>query len=70
MSRTRCTGALVDALQRHGVHVRWRNIVTLRRWFGRQLANKLLRAEFQSYKPDVVIAFFRDLPQALLAVTV
>ena len=31
MSRTRCTGGLVDALQRHGVEVRWRNLVTMRR---------------------------------------
>ena len=65
MSRTRCTGALVDSLRRHGVEVRWRNLVTLRRWFGAQIANKLVRAEFRSYKPDVVFVFFRDLPQPL-----
>jgi hypothetical protein len=65
MSRTRCTGGLVDALRRHGVEVRWRNMVTWRRWFGRQMANRLVRAEFKSYRPDVVFVFFRDLPIAL-----
>lgn len=67
MSRTRCTGALVESLRRHGVEVRWRNLVTWRRWFGAQMANKLLRSEFRSYKPDVVFVFFRDLPQVLLS---
>ncbi len=67
MSRTRCTGALVDALRRHGLDVRWRNLVTSRRWFGTQFAHKLARAEFRSYRPDVVFVFFRDLPQALLS---
>ncbi len=65
MSRTRCTGALVDALQRHGVEVKWRNLVTLRRWFGPQLANRMARAEFRRFKPDVVFVFFRDLPAVL-----
>ncbi|MFN3244541.1 MAG: glycosyltransferase [Planctomycetota bacterium] len=65
MSRTRCTGALVDSLRRHGVEVRWRNLVTWRRWFGTQIANRLARAEFRTYKPDVVFVFFRDLPLAL-----
>ncbi len=66
MSRTRCTGALVDALREHGVEVRWRNMATLRRWFGSTLAIKVARAEFRSYRPDVVFVFYRDLP-ALLA---
>jgi len=65
MSRTRCTGALVDALERHGVEVRWRNMVTLRRWFGRSLANRLARAEFRRFRPDTVFVFFRDLPLLL-----
>ncbi|HEB54222.1 MAG TPA: hypothetical protein ENI87_13295 [bacterium] len=67
MSRSRCTGALVDALRSHGVEVRWRNLVTWRRWFGSQIAHKLARAEFERYRPDVVFVFFRDLPQALAA---
>lgn len=65
MSRTRCTGALVDALRRHGVEVRWRNLVRWRRWFGQQVTNRLCRAEFRRYQPDVVFVFFRDLPLAL-----
>lgn len=65
MSRTRCTGALVDGLRRHGVDVRWRNLVAWRRWFGMQAAHRLCRAEFRRYKPDVVFVFFRDLPLAL-----
>lgn len=67
MSRTCCSGALVDALRSHGIEVRWRNLVTWRRWFGTQMAHKLARAEFRRYKPDVVFVFFRDLPQALAA---
>ena len=67
MSRTRCTGALVDSLQRYGVEVRWRNLVTWRRWFGTQVANKLCKAEFERFQPDVVFVFFRDLPLALMS---
>jgi hypothetical protein len=65
MSRTRCTGALVDALERHGCEVRWRNLVTWRRWFGQKLANRMARAEFKRFKPDTVFAFHRDLPLLL-----
>jgi hypothetical protein len=65
MSRTRCTGALVDALRRHGVEVRWRNLVTMRRWVGTQMAHRLARMEFRRFKPDVVFVFFRDLPAVL-----
>lgn len=65
MSRTRCTGALVDSLRRHGVEVRWRNRVKWRRWFGTQIANRLLAADFKNYKPDTIVVFFRDLPQVL-----
>ncbi len=65
MSRTRCTGALVDAWREHGVEVRWRNMATLRRWCGPSLALKLARAEFRSFRPDVVFVFFRDLPAVL-----
>ena len=65
MSRTRCTGALVDALRRHGVEVRWRNRVKWRRWFGTQIANRLLASDFKNYKPDTIFVFFRDLPQVL-----
>jgi hypothetical protein len=67
MSRSRCSRALIDALRRHGVDVRWRNLVTLRRWFGQGFANRYARAEFQRFKPDLVFVFFRDLPAALAA---
>jgi Glycosyl transferases group 1 len=66
MSRTRCTGALVDALREHGVEVRWRNMATLRRWLGSDLAQKVARADFERYRPDMVFVFFRDLPRQLL----
>ncbi|MCA8974777.1 MAG: glycosyltransferase, partial [Planctomycetes bacterium] len=66
MSRTRCTGGLVDALREHGVDVRWRNLAAWRRWFGPRIALKMARAEFKRYRPDTVFVFFRDLP-ALLA---
>lgn len=67
MSRTRCSGALVEGLREHGVEVRWRNLTTWRRWFGAATANRLARAEFRRFKPDVVFVFFRDLPPLLAA---
>jgi spore maturation protein CgeB len=66
MSRTRCTGALVDALREHGLEVRWRNMATLRRWLGSDLAIRWVRSEFRRYRPDLVFVFFRDLPRALV----
>ena len=67
MSRTRCTGALVDALRQHGVQVRWRNLASWRRWFGTDAANRIARAEFRRYQPDAVFVFFHDLPPVLAA---
>ncbi len=67
MSRSRCSGALVDSLRRHGVEVRWRNLVTWRRWFGSQLAHRLARAEFRRFAPDTVMVFNTDLPPQLAA---
>jgi len=66
MSRTRCSGAIVEALREHGVDVRWRNLASWRRWFGQRMAMRMARAEFRRYRPDTVFVFFRDLP-ALLA---
>lgn len=66
MSRTRCTGALVDALREHGLQVRWRNLATWRRWLGRDAAARLARVEFRRFRPDLVFVFFRDLPRVLL----
>ena len=65
MSRTRCTGALVESFRAHGVTVRWRNLATLRRWFGAGVAHRAARAEFRRFRPDVVFVFFRDLPAVL-----
>lgn len=67
MSRSRCTGALVDSLRRHGVQVRWRNLVTWRRWFGTQMALRLARLEFRTFRPDTVMVFNTDLPPQLAA---
>lgn len=66
MSRTRCTGALVDGLREHGLQVRWRNMATLRRWLGYEGSLRWARREFRRYRPDLVFVFFRDLPPALL----
>lgn len=66
MSRTRCTGGLVDALESHGLHVKWRNMATLRRWLGTDRALRRARKEFASFRPDLVFVFCRDLPMALL----
>ncbi|HZN41921.1 MAG TPA: glycosyltransferase [Planctomycetota bacterium] len=65
MSRTRCTGALVESFRAHGVTVRWRNLATLRRWLGVSMAHRAARAEFRRFRPDVVFVFFRDLPAVL-----
>jgi spore maturation protein CgeB len=67
MSRTRCSGGLVDALREHGLEVRWRNMATMRRWLGQRLAQKFVRSEFRRWQPDLVFVFFRDLPRQLLA---
>jgi hypothetical protein len=66
MSRTRCTGGLVDALESHGLQVKWRNMATLRRWLGNDRALRRARKEFATFRPDLVFVFCRDLPMALL----
>lgn len=65
-SRSRCTGALVDALRRNGLDVRWRNLSKIRRWFGRRGALARIRSEFERWQPDLVFVFFMDLPEVLL----
>lgn len=65
MSRTRCTGALVESFRAHGVTVRWRNLAKVRRWLGVGMAHRVARAEFRRFRPDVVFVFFRDLPVVL-----
>ena len=65
MKRTRCTGALAEALERHDLDVKWVNMATLRRWL-RPLANHVARKIAERYEPDLVFVFCRDLPRPLL----
>ena len=67
MSRSRCSGALVDAMREHGLEVRWRNLAKWRRRFGRALTTRLAHREFRRYRPDLVFVFLKDLPPLLLA---
>lgn len=66
MSRSRCTGGLVEALRAHGLQVRWLNRATLRRWLGERGADSWIRRTMNSSRPDMVFVFWRDLPLALL----
>lgn len=66
MSRTRCTGGLVNALRRHDLDVRWLNMATLRRWVGSDLAGRWAEREFATFEPDLVFVFCRDIPLPLL----
>lgn len=66
MSRSRATGGLVEALRSHELDVRWLNIATLRRWFGRDMAIRHARRTFSRFQPDIVFVFCRDLPFSLL----
>jgi len=67
MSRTRCTGALVDGLHRHGLSVRWQNFSTVRRWLRNpRHAYAWVRRTYDRFQPDMVMVFCRDLPLPLL----
>ena len=66
MSRSRCTGGLVDALRRHGTTVRWVNMATLRRWMGREQATRRALAIHARFAPDLIFVFCCDLPVELL----
>jgi len=66
MSRTRCTGALVDAWESTGAEVRWINMAKVRRWLGRGMARDHARRVFRRFEPDLVFVFCRDLPLNLL----
>jgi spore maturation protein CgeB len=66
MSRTRATGGLVEALESHGLDVKWMNMATLRRWLGPRRALSWARGTFERYSPDLVFVFCRDLPLELL----
>lgn len=67
MSRTRCTGALVDGLHGHGLSVRWQNFSTVRRWLRNpRHAHAWVRRTYEQFQPDMIMVFCRDLPLALL----
>lgn len=66
MSRSRATGGLVEALRGQDMQVRWMNLATHRRWFGRSAAIRNARRTFRRFKPDIVFVFCRDLPFSLL----
>lgn len=67
MSRSRCTGALVEAMRSHGLEVKWLNLAKLRRRVGTKLAWAWARAVHRSYQPDLVFVFHTALPAELLA---
>ena len=66
MSRSRCTGALVEALRHQGLQVRWHNMATSRRWLGRPRAESRVRRAWRRTRPDLVFVFGQDLPRNLL----
>lgn len=66
MSRSRCTSGLVEALRGHHLQVKWLNRATLRRWLGERGADSWIRRTMNSYRPDLVFVFWRDLPLELL----
>lgn len=66
MSRTRCTGALVDAWRESGAEVRWINMSTLRRWVGGKASQAWASRAFERFRPDLVFVFCRDLPVELV----
>ncbi len=66
MSRTRCTGALVEALRHHGVQVSWYNMATMRRWLGSRGAASWARGAWRRKAPDLVFVFGQDLLRPLL----
>lgn len=67
MSRTRCTGALVDGLHGHGLSVRWQNFSTVRRWLSNpRHAHAWVRRTYEKFQPDMIMVFCRDLPLPLL----
>ena len=66
MSRTRATGGLVEALEGAGIEVRWVNIAKLRRWIGRKLALRRVAQIYESFAPDLIFVFCRDLPRPVL----
>lgn len=65
-SRTRCTGALVDALRAQGLEVRTVNCSMLKRWIGIWGMRAAVRLVRRFYDPDLCFVFFHDLPPELM----
>ncbi len=65
-SRTKCTGALVDALRAEGMHVMTINCSMLRRWIGSLGMRATVRLIRMVYRPDLCFVFFHDLPPLLM----
>ncbi|MEZ5989790.1 MAG: glycosyltransferase family 4 protein [Planctomycetota bacterium] len=65
-SRTRCTGALVEALRAQGLQVRTVNCSMLKRWIGTWGMRAAVRLVRRLYDPDLCFVFFHDLPPDLM----
>jgi Glycosyl transferases group 1 len=65
-ARTRCTGALVDAMRGHGLEVRWLNCSWLKRYFGKVGMRFLVRTIRKRFEPDMCVVFYHDLPRELM----
>ncbi|MEE2886107.1 MAG: glycosyltransferase [Planctomycetota bacterium] len=65
-ARTRCTAALVDALEQNGVEVKWLNCSFLKRYFTKPGMRFLVRHICKRYDPDLLFVFYHDLPRELM----
>ena len=65
-SRSKCTGALVDALRTEGLQVVPVNCSLLRRWIGTLGMRATVRLIRRIYRPDLCFVFFHDLPPLLM----
>ena len=65
-ARTRCTAALVDALECNGVEVRWLNCSFLKRYFTKAGMRFLTRQICKRFDPDLLFVFYHDLPRELM----
>ena len=66
-ARTRCTGALVDALEGQGMEVQWLNCSFLKRYFTKLGMRFLVRWARKRFDPDLCVVFYHDLPPELMA---
>lgn len=65
-ARTRCTGALVDALEQNNMEVKWLNCSFLKRYFTKPGMRFLARYIRKQYDPDLLFIFYHDLPRPLM----